>query len=448
MKYLLALLLGWQLSNPGSAVFAADANALIGQAKALMQSGKAAEAYDVLETDVDANAANVDYNYVLGIAALDSGKPGLAVFAFERVLTLNPQHLPARAELARAYLALGESDAAKEELEQVRQLNPPPEVARTIGDYLGAIDLYERDRQAGTAGATGLTGYVQMDLGFDTNINTATNATSVVVPLFGNVPFQLSPLFTAQSSTYSGLGAGANYQGKITENVTGFVGVNSSGRYNWREDVFYTYSYGGNAGIRVARGIDSYTVGVNTNQFFISNFHLDDYRGVFGEWQRQLNRNNLLTVFGQYFTIDHPFEHALDTRLYLGGATLAHAFEVKGSPIVSLSAYGASDKEQGNNPTVGRDYYGVRSSLQLRLSESFKLVAGVAAQHSRYGGTNVFFDVRRAENRYDGNLGLEFVPAKNWTITPQLLYTRNESNIPINDFDRKQALITVRRDFK
>src|ERR1043166_4004857 len=122
------------------------ADAAVARAKALLEAGKAQQAYELLETDADANVNDVEYNYLLGIAALDAGKPGLAVFALERALTLNPQHAPARAELARAYLALGESDSARAELEEVKRLNPPPQVARTIGDVLSAIDLYERDR--------------------------------------------------------------------------------------------------------------------------------------------------------------------------------------------------------------------------------------------------------------------------------------------------------------
>ena len=55
-------------------------------------------------------AGDPDYDYLLGIAALDSGKPNEAIFALERVLAVKPNHLQARAEIARAYFATGEKE--------------------------------------------------------------------------------------------------------------------------------------------------------------------------------------------------------------------------------------------------------------------------------------------------------------------------------------------------
>ena len=40
-----------------------------------------------------------------------------------------------------------------------------------------------------------------------------------------------------------------------------------------------------------------------------------------------------------------------------------------------------------------------------------------------------------------------FLPWKDWTLTPQYVYMRNDSNIPVIDFDRHQLLVTLRRDF-
>jgi tetratricopeptide (TPR) repeat protein len=431
---------------------AADANALIAQAKELLKADKAADAYDLLEKDADANAANVEYSYLLGIAALDSGKPGIAVFAFERALAINPQHLPARAELARAYLALGESEAAKEELAEVRKLNPPPEVAKTVGDFLKDIDIYERQRQAAASTSKGWSGYIQMDNGFDTNVNTATNALVVNVPLFGNLPLQLSTsqaqLFTAQSSAFTGLGMGANFLGKISESVSFFAGADVSGKYNWRVENFYTYSLGAATGVRVDRGSNSFTAGINTHQYFVDTFHQDDYRGGFLEWQRLLDQNNKLTLFAQYFDADHPFANQLATNLWLGGGSWAHAFEAKGSPgLLSLTAYGADDHQKNDDPSVGRKFYGGRASVQYDIKEGIKLLGGAGIEKSNYNGVNVFFNNKRGDLRQDYNVGLAYTPAKQWTITPQFAYTRNESNVAFSDYNRKLAYVSVRRAF-
>ena len=60
----------------------------VDDAKALLQQGKAKQAMELLEQQLPQMAENVEFNYLLGIASLDAGKPGKAVFAFERVLAL------------------------------------------------------------------------------------------------------------------------------------------------------------------------------------------------------------------------------------------------------------------------------------------------------------------------------------------------------------------------
>ena len=54
---------------------------------------------------------------------------------------------------------------------------------------------------------------------------------------------------------------------------------------------------------------------------------------------------------------------------------------------------------------------------------------------------------KRTDWRHDLNLGVAYKPAKEWTVTGQFSYLHNDSNIALNEFNRKQALITLRRDF-
>ena len=69
-------------------------------------------------------AGNLEYDYLLGLAALDAGDAQQAVFALERVLAVNPDYQQARAEIARAYVELGERENAKRELQNVLASNP------------------------------------------------------------------------------------------------------------------------------------------------------------------------------------------------------------------------------------------------------------------------------------------------------------------------------------
>ena len=119
---------------------AAAQDATLVQAKQLMDKRDAAGAYKLLKPLEDERAGQPDFDYLLGIAALDVGRNTEAVFALERVLAVNPDHVQARAEIARAYSQLGEMETARREFETLRKQPMPPEAAATIQKYIDAIE--------------------------------------------------------------------------------------------------------------------------------------------------------------------------------------------------------------------------------------------------------------------------------------------------------------------
>jgi hypothetical protein len=53
----------------------------------------------------------------------------------------------------------------------------------------------------------------------------------------------------------------------------------------------------------------------------------------------------------------------------------------------------------------------------------------------------------RRDTQFDLQLGVAYVPAQKWTVSPSLNFTHNGSNIAINQYDRTVLSIGVRRDF-
>jgi tetratricopeptide (TPR) repeat protein len=160
------------LAVAGALTFAEPALSqdVLGQARALMEKRDAKGAYELLKPLEGQRAGDADYDYLLGLAAIDAGKPTEAVFALERVLAVNPNHPQARAEIARAYFVLGENETAKREFEAVRkQAGTPTEVNATIQKFLDAID------QVRASQGRQITGYMEVTLGHDTNVNAGTS---------------------------------------------------------------------------------------------------------------------------------------------------------------------------------------------------------------------------------------------------------------------------------
>ncbi len=99
----------------------------LSKATSLVNKGKANEAFKLLAPLEFELAGNTDYDYLFGIAALESGKPVKASLALERVLTIKPDFAGARVDLGRAYFAIGNYLKARQEFNIVlKQPNRPP----------------------------------------------------------------------------------------------------------------------------------------------------------------------------------------------------------------------------------------------------------------------------------------------------------------------------------
>lgn len=99
---------------------------------------------------------------------------------------MQPRHGLARAEIARAHFLLGERELARQNSETVQQSpGAPAEALVTIEKYL---ELLESSR-APTALGTTISGYIDVTLGYDSNVNSATDKDAVLIsvlaPFFG-----------------------------------------------------------------------------------------------------------------------------------------------------------------------------------------------------------------------------------------------------------------------
>src|SRR5690349_2006462 len=183
---LVATLLTW------FACAAHSADDILLKAKAFLDANNPQAAYKLLAPLQSQRAGDPDYDYLLGVAALDLGKNTEAVFALERVLAVRPDNAPARAQIARAYFALKETDTARREFENVKQQQVPPEVRQTIERYLDAIGRVQETEKFKARF------FVEFALGWDSNVNSATRVDSVAVPIFNNLLFSLAPGATEQ----------------------------------------------------------------------------------------------------------------------------------------------------------------------------------------------------------------------------------------------------------
>ena len=276
------LALGLCICMTGNAALAADPD--LEKAEALMRDGKAAEAYSLLEPFEFEQSGNVKFDYLLGIAALDSGKPDKATLAFERVLAVDPNFAGARRDMARAYFQLGDMTRAKTEFESVLAQNPPPAAKVTIDRYLTAI------AQQDSASKTRSSGYVEFSVGHDSNVNFSTSQREIAVPALGNLVFTLSPNNVKLSDSYLGVGLGGEISHQISPRVGVYGGADVRVRDNRTQNTFDSVAIDGRVGVALGEASNVLRLGVQGGKFELDGKNNRNTDGVSAEWRSEERR--------------------------------------------------------------------------------------------------------------------------------------------------------------
>jgi tetratricopeptide (TPR) repeat protein len=412
-------------------------------AAAALKAGNAAQAYALLTPYQSELAGDPEFDYLLGIASLDSGKINEAIFALERVLAVRPNHLQARAEIARAYLAAGEISASKEEFEAVQKQNPPKEVSATIQKYLDIIET------GIAAKKFSLRAYVEVMAGSDSNVNSATSNRQIAVPLFGGALMNLNAAGVANSDTFGSIATGFSLRNELKSGLALVGGANISKRNNATQLEFNTGNADANVGISLGSGKDSYLVVLQFQSFALDNVRYRDAIGMTGQWQRNLNSGSQLSSYLQYSSLSYPTQTTRDADRYVLGGAYATSLGSNSATVIYSGIYAGAEKpRQSGVAYLGNTLYGGRIGAEHKLGDSLALLASASMEARMHDGSDTLFLVKRSDTQYDLKISMNYIPAKAWTISPSVAYTSNNSNIVINKYDRTVIAISARRDFE
>ena len=411
---------------------------LIGKARELILSGDSVAAYSLLNPRLNEMAGQPDFDYLYGLAAMDTNHPAEAVFAFERVLDVNPEHVDARAELAKAYFLLGENDAARYEFRIVRESSIPEGVQIAVDRYLSAIEAgFESNR-------TQADFYLNGGFGYDSNINSATDDSTVAIPALGNLVLALSRQSCEIRSGFISFGGGFRVSTPIRPDLKFFWGADVNKRNTPKDTDFSTRIANGSFGFEYLRGKNQFRLAAQLQKFHINiNQTLNDgnsnrtLSGGVLEWKHTLNDRNQFAAFSQWTMFRYDGQAVRDVNQISGGVGWTHVMDRKGNPVITAGVFGGNDNELRNSrKDLGRDFVGVRVGGQMTLSSKNVLYGNVNYQHSRYGARDPLFLTRRDDDFVSMSLGVVHTFNKDLTVRPDLSYINNDSSLPINDFDR------------
>ncbi|HYW57917.1 MAG TPA: porin family protein [Polaromonas sp.] len=418
----------------------AEVDALVRESVVLINEGKAQQAFDKLAAVETTRAGDPDFDTALGIAANDTGQFTRAVFALERVLSVQPGNSRARAELGRALFSLGDNPSARQVLQEAKRDNIPLEVSKKIDDFLQAIDRNEE------AARSSVKAYVESSYGIDSNINSGPANANVAVPLFGGLVFTLAPSSVKLKDDFYTVGAGVSARYVIDPRLS-LIG-SASGSFRFYNDFndFDTRQTDLTAGATYRLEKNEFTAVAQVGTFYADNRRARDQRGVQAEWTHRVDAARQWSTYLQLSTLRYPDQHVRDADRYVLGTSYATAFS--SGLLLSGGVYAGTERERANAvPHLGHRLAGVRAGMQQAVNADLDLFASLGYESRRYGGQDPLFLVTRRDRQSSMSLGLNWVPAFSWRVTPQLTMLRVRSNIAISDFSKQVLSVTVRKDF-
>lgn len=404
------------------------------RALSLLKQKRAAEAFELLSPFEDEFSGQPDFDYLIGVAAMDSGRPGDALFPLQRVVVQESNNAGARLELARALFELGDNESARKEFNELAALNPPEKVQTLIANYLDAIDRRSaKYRETSTR-------YVTLGAGYDDNANSGTSALQ-----FQGV--DLDDQTVNQSSEWWAIGAGASWSKPLKPRLYWQSSVSASHRQlpsaafvsttqgSFRSGLTYSHegtTYGG--GATLYGGLideDSNNVGVL--------FDGSVSHQINSDWQAGgVLRAGVLT-----FADDVKIR---DVNQVLLAGTLGRKHQFFRGGQVGLSLVGGHDSARRDGSPNGRDLYGARLTASALLHSTFNLSLGGGILSSSYDGLFAGNNPR-LDRQYSFSINGLWLPTrfKGWQVMPHITFVKNESDILLFEYDRWEAGVTLRR---
>lgn len=405
-------------------------------AEALVREGEYAQAHALLAPLEATNAEDPSFLYWLGRALLGTGDAARARVVLERAIELAPDRAAAHLALGRAYHALGEDARARNQFALVLHFDNLPQ------DLLTQVQIYdEAAREALEEGRrTTVFGYVAAGGGrYRVNSTRGTNA------LGGG---------DRRETFYNvRVGGGLNHAFDDRHAVDFTLDYRHRDYQDGsRDDRDLRWGLAGSAGFddsRLAGGLRGR----------VSYRGEGDYRNdVSGyiDWTRNLDVDSTFSLGMSVERRRYPHGPLRPRSRTAAIATAGwnHTF-ADGAGSFGFTAH-AGRNYATSRPDGDSDLYGATASIDWTFSASLDAFAYAWWQRDVYNTDRVHFHpdaldesviLRRQDNLYEGGAGLIWAFADGWSLRPELLYIRDQSNVVGFNYSSTEAWVNVRKGF-
>lgn len=417
------------------AAFAANLD--VGRAQQLIRDGKYQEVYSLLSPLESTNSGDAELSYLLGRAALGTQQPARAKALFERSLAARPDSVATHLALGRAYFALGQYAEAKIEFETVLRFDYLPP------DVQSQAEIYDQAARQALEEGRPLTyhGYAEGGLGrYRVNSTRGTDALGGGDRRddFYNVRVGGGMSYALQSG-YS-LAASLDYRFREYDNSAS------------RDDRDLRWSVAGSK----ALGDDNVSAGFRGRNSFRGDGNYRNDVSIFTDYRMRYDTSNQFTLGADIRRRRYPEgpEREISRTTALVSAGWVSAF-MEGKGSFSLTGH-AGRNYATSRADADSNVIGATAAVDLSVSKTLSMGSYLWWEHDRFASDNVHLHpdtlensltFRRSDNLYEVGAYVvwEFTPS--WTLRPELLWIRDQSNSLGFNYSSTEVWLNVRKAF-
>lgn len=406
------------------------------RAEQLVSERRYKEASSLLAPFGDAGGQSGTFNYLAGRAALGAGQPEKARALLAQSLATYPDSVAAHLALGLAYFQLGMFAEARIAFETVFRFdNLPPDLESQAQIYARAARAYLEDGDRLLWHGYAATGIGQ----YRVNSTRGTNA------LGGGD--RRDTFYNAR------VGGGLNYD--LPDNYALDASLDYRFRYydnpDSRNDADLRWRAAGSRSF----GEDNLALGVRGRNSYRGNGNYRNDYGLFADYRHRIDPDNQLTTGGELRRRRYPA--AIPDQSFssaIANIGWVHALN-GGDSSISLVAHGgynfATSRPDGDSVV-----YGLTATYDFTLTKTLGGFLFGWWEHDSFDTDRIHFhpdaldqsvNLVRKDNLYEVGAGLVWEFAPGWTLRPEILYIRDQSNATAFNYSSTEAWLNIRTDF-
>lgn len=449
----LALVASAAQAQPGSL---AD-EAVLRQMEALVGQSQHRQAY-ALGKAHEHLLGHPQFDLYYGIAALQAGSPGEAVFALERHLVQEPTRL-GHFMLGRGYFVLGDDLRAKQEFEDLLATGTDPDEAALIWQYLDNIGWREgRYRPVGRF-------YAELGVGRSDNINAGLPAGPVAgipgLDVLAGSSYEREP----DTQTHAAVGV----QGRVPV-APGWVlygGAQMRGRWNHTRvhRQFDSTEAAVDVGIERALGRHLYRLGLDHRQSHLGRQRFLDVTSLTGDWHYRPDQYLRWGAGLSYADLNYRSVQYTRNKDGSGGTVVSDG-PVRDSALLQFGANGSyfwshpwapmwvneltlgRESNAAGRRDLSRHLVGIKSQFAFRPANRWLMALQAGVMQSVYGAAYGPGLPTRRDTLSTLGLAVQYRIARHWTLSGDWNRQWQRSNIDWHDHNRSEYLAKLRYEFK